>query len=375
MGFEVSKAEGSYIYDQAGRRYTDLLSGICINNFGHRHPAILRAYQDQLDQYSFTMVYGEHRQHTQAIWAEQVAVRYPYLSQSYLLTTGTETVEAAMKLSRRVTGRTEIISMKRSYHGSTQGSLSLMDDLQFTGAYRPLIPNVKHIEFGKLEHLDCITDRTAAVITEVYQSATGIAIPEGDYHMRLRERCTQVGALLVYDEIQTGFGRCGSIFAHEQVAARPDLLCLAKAMGGGLPVAALCGERDLLGKFTHDPVFGHISSMGGHPVAMAGAVAVWKLLIETDLLAHSVAMGELWRDGLSSLPQITLRQRGLYISVVLPSARQLDVAVSQLHEAGYLVGRFFFEPRALRITPPLTMSEQEVRESVEGVCRVLSEIM
>jgi len=375
MGFEVARAEGSYIYDREGQQFTDLLSGICINNFGHRHPAILRAYQDQLEQYSFTMVYGEHVQHAQAIWAEQVAQRYPYLSQSYLLTTGTETVEAAMKLARRATGRTEIISMSRSYHGSTQGSLSLMDDLQFTGAYRPLIPGVKHIRFNEPQDLVRITSRTAAVITEVFQSATGITIPDPDYHTQLRARCTEVGALLVYDEIQTGFGRCGTVFAHEQVGAIPDLLCLAKAMGGGLPVAALCGDRDLLQQFTHDPVFGHISSMGGHPVAMAGAVAVWNLLTETDLLEHSVVMGQMWQKALSDLSHVSLRQRALYMSVVLPSADRLDQAIHQLHVAGYLVGRFFFEPRALRITPPLTMSEQEVKKSVSDVCSILSELV
>jgi len=365
MRFEVSRAEGSYIYDTQDRAYLDMLSGICVNNFGHADPVIQSSYRSQLEKYSFTMVYGEHIQTPQVEWARLVMDKMPYFDKAYYLTTGTETIEASMKLAKRATGRREIISMHRSYHGSTQGSLSLMDDQEFTGQYRPLIPGVRHIHFGESQDLDQITTRTAAVISEVYQSATGITIPQPEYHKQLRARCDEVGALLIYDEIQTGFGRCGTLMAHMQVDSVPDILCLAKAMGGGLPVSALLGKAELLDQLTHDPVFGHISSMGGHPVCMAGAVAAWNLLTQTDLLARAEKRADQLSKAISAMSGVTLRQRGLYMAVELESAERLNHVMDDLFARGLLAGRFFFNDRAFRLTPPLTITESECNQALE----------
>ncbi len=373
MQFPVARAEGSYIYDQQGEAYLDMLSGICVNNFGHKHPQILTAYKEQLQKYSFTMVYGEHVQAPQVSWSKLMMEQMPYFDKAYFLTTGTETIEAACKLAKRATGRSELISMSRSYHGSTQGSLSLMDDQAFTGRYRPLLPAVRHIRFGDVDDLDRITSATAAVVSEVYQSATGITIPEADYHRALRARCDQVGSLLIYDEIQTGFGRCGELMAHMQVGVEPDLLCLAKAMGGGLPVSALLGCAELLDQLTHDPVFGHISSMGGHPVCMAGAVAALRLLVETDLMEASRARAEQFAVGLDQSRLSGFRQKGLYMALELETAEQLNHVMEELYNQKVLAGRFFFNDRAFRLTPPLTISEAEMDLAIERVNGVISD--
>ena len=287
LSLEIEKAEGIFIYDTAGTRYYDLNSGISVSSLGHRHPSIINAIKAQLDKYMHTMVYGEHIQSPQVAYGQLLSQQLDKsLNAVYFLNSGSEVIEAAMKLSRKATGRYEIIACAHSYHGSTIGADSLRSDVDYLSAYMPLVPGIRHIRYNNIEDLEKISCRTAAIILEPVQAEAGVQVPAGDYLKRVRERCSDVGALMVLDEIQTGFGRTGHLFAHQKYDVIPDMMCIGKAMGGGMPIGGLVADQTLLGHLAKYPDLGHITTFGGHPVVCAAALAALKVLTEGDIVKN-----------------------------------------------------------------------------------------
>jgi len=374
LALEIEKAEGIYLYEAGGKKYIDLISGISVSNIGHRHPKVIAAVKEQLDKYMHLMVYGEYVQSPQTMLAKALSGHLPaQLSSVYFVNSGTEAIEGAMKLSKRCTGRSEIISFKNAYHGSTQGSLSIMGSEEFKNAYRPLLPDTKLLHFNSPEDLDRVTERTACVIVETIQGEAGAIVPENDFLMKLRRRCTEVGALLVADEIQCGFGRTGSLFAFEQYGFIPDILCLAKGMGGGMPIGAFISSKEIMDSFTNNPVLGHITTFGGHPVCCAAALATLQVLID-DKLAESVAAKEELFRSLLKHPLIrSVKGKGLLLALEFESYEQNKRIIDKCIAAGVITDWFLFNSHSMRIAPPLTITEDEIRfacgiilESISG---------
>ncbi len=373
MALEIERAEGVWLYDTVGKRYMDLIAGIGVSVLGHRHPAIVAAIRDQADRYLHTLVYGEYVLAPQVQLARLLAENLPStLDSVYFTNSGTEATEAAMKLAKRSTGRHEIISAFRSYHGSTQGAASLNSDEYFTRAYRPLLPGINHIDFNCGLCLARITTQTAAVIVETVQAEWGIRTPDQVWLQALRDRCDEMGALLVFDEIQAGMGRTGRLFAFEHYGVVPDVLLLAKGLGGGMPIGAMIASRALTENFTHDPVLGHITTFGGHPMSCAAALATLRVLLESDLISKAAAKGDTFRQNLRHLPGVLdVRQIGLWLAVELESGERVRAVIKRCTEAGLITDWFLFNDRALRIAPPLTIGEGEI----EWACVVLREAL
>jgi acetylornithine/succinyldiaminopimelate/putrescine aminotransferase len=289
LGLEVERAEGIYMYSPEGKRYIDLVSGVCVNNLGHRHPAIVRAVKDQLDNYMHLMVYGEMIQTPQVKLAQRLTDLLPRnLNSVYLVNSGSEAIEGALKLAKRFTGRTEIIGFKNSYHGGTHGALTMLGNEEMKYAYRPLLPDVRFLQFNSKEDLFQITERTACVLVEPVQAEAGVIMPKDDFLMTLRQRCSETGTLLIFDEIQTGFGRTGKLFCFMDYNVTPDILCIAKAMGGGMPIGAFIADKRIMLTLTHNPDFGHITTFGGHPVSAAAAIATLEELTKNPNLINQV---------------------------------------------------------------------------------------
>ncbi|MCW3104285.1 MAG: aspartate aminotransferase family protein [Bacteroidetes bacterium] len=362
LALEIEKAEGIYLYEAGGKKYIDLISGISVSNIGHRHPKVIAAVKEQLDKYMHLMVYGEYVQNPQTMLAAALTNVLPaQLSSVYFVNSGTEAIEGAMKLSKRFTGRSEIISFKNAYHGSTQGSLSIMGSEEFKNAYRPLLPDTRLLHFNSAEDLDQITERTACVIVETIQGEAGAIVPENDFLIKLRQRCTEAGALLVADEIQCGFGRTGSLFAFEQYNFIPDILCLAKGMGGGMPVGAFISSKEIMDSFTHNPVLGHITTFGGHPVCCAAALATLQVLID-EKLAESVPAKEKLFRSLLQHPQIrSVKGKGLLLALEFESYEQNKRIIDKCIAAGVITDWFLFNSHSMRIAPPLTITGEEIR--------------
>lgn len=362
LALEIEKAEGVYLYGHGGKRYLDLISGISVSNVGHRHPKVLQAIHDQLGKYMHLMVYGEYVQSPQAQFAKALADQLPEkLKSVYFTNSGSEAIEGAMKLAKRFTGRTEIISFKNAYHGSTQGSLSIMGSEEFKNAFRPLLPDTRQIRFNRTEDLEWITSRTACVIVETIQGEAGAIVPENDYLLKLREKCSSVGALLVADEIQCGFGRTGTLFAFEQFGFVPDILCLAKAMGGGMPVGAFVSSGAIMQALTNNPVLGHITTFGGHPVCCAAGLAALQVLLE-EKLAEKVAEKEALFRSLLKHPQIrSVSGKGLLLAIEFESYDQNKTIIDQCIDDGIITDWFLFNAHSMRIAPPLTITEEEIR--------------
>ena len=362
LALEIEKAEGLYLYGSGGKRYLDLISGISVSNVGHRHPKVVQAIHDQLDKYMHLMVYGEYIQSPQAQFAKALADLLPEnLRSVYFTNSGSEAIEGAMKLAKRFTGRTEIISFKNAYHGSTQGSLSIMGCEEFKNAFRPLLPDTKQIRYNNITDLELITNRTACVIVEMVQGEAGAIVPENDYLRKLREKCSSTGTLLVADEIQCGFGRTGTLFAFEQFGFVPDILCLAKAMGGGMPVGAFVSSGAVMQVLTNNPVLGHITTFGGHPVCCAAGLAALQVLLE-EKLSEKVAEKEALFRSLLKHPQIrAVNGKGLLLSVVFDSYEQNKTIIDKCIEDGIITDWFLFNAHSMRIAPPLTITEEEIR--------------
>jgi acetylornithine/succinyldiaminopimelate/putrescine aminotransferase len=365
---EVEKAEGIYMYGSDGHRYIDLISGIGVSNVGHRHPRVLRAIHDQLDRYMHLMVYGEFVQGPQARLAQALCSTLPPgLNNVYLLNSGAEAVEGAMKLAKRYTGRTEFVCCRNAYHGSTQGALSVNGSEGFKNAFRPLLPDVRMINHGAIPDLEQITTRTAAIILETVQGEAGVRVPDVSYMQALRARCTEVGALLILDEIQTGFGRTGTFWAFEQFGIEPDILLCAKGMGGGMPIGAFMAPQEIMAVFKNDPILGHLTTFGGHPVSCAASLATLETIFEENLLAGIDAKASLFRELLVH-PRIKgIRNQGLMMAAEFESFDVLKAVIDQAIRNGVLTDWFLFCDNSMRIAPPLTITEEQIREA----CRII----
>ncbi len=368
LALEIDRAEGCYLYDRAGRRYLDLIAGIGVSVLGHRHPRVQAAVQDQLDRYWHTLVYGEFVLAPQVRLATLLAEHLPGLDSAYFVNSGAEATEGAMKLAKRATGRAEIVACRRAYHGSTQGAASLMDPPDFTLAFQPLLPGIRHIDFNNDENLALIDTHTAAVIVETVQGEAGLIPPRPEWLRALRRRCDATGALLVLDEIQAGCGRTGSLFAFEKFGVKPDILLLAKGFGGGMPIGAFIASRELMQTLSFDPPLGHITTFGGHPVSAAAALATFEILLEGDLIAQVPEKERLFRELLVHPAIVEVRSAGLWLAVDLGDAARVQSAIQHCLQHGVLTDWFLFNDRSLRIAPPLTISEEEIREACAVIC-------
>ncbi|NHE56103.1 aspartate aminotransferase family protein [Cyclobacterium plantarum] len=359
---EIEKAEGVFLYGPDGKSYLDLISGIGVSNVGHRHPHILAAIQEQLDKYLHLMVYGEYVQQPQALLAAALVKTLPHpLDNVYLVNSGSEAVEGALKLAKRYTNRREIISCVNAYHGSSHGALSVGGNEIFKRAYRPLLPGISHIEYGELEHLENITADTAAVIIETIQGEAGIRVGSKTYFKALRQRCTETDALLILDEIQAGFGRTGKFWAFEHFDIQPDILVCAKGMGGGMPIGAFISSREIMSVLKNNPLLGHITTFGGHPVSAAASLATIQVIHEEKLTAQVAQKALLFRELLDH-PKITgIRNKGLMMALSFDSFEVLKPIIDRCIVNGVITDWFLFCDNAMRIAPPLTISEEEIR--------------
>jgi acetylornithine/succinyldiaminopimelate/putrescine aminotransferase len=368
----IARAEGIYLYAPDGKRYTDLISGIGVSNIGHRHPRVIQAIKDQLDKHLHVMVYGEFIQATPNRLAQQLARLLPApLNCCYFVNSGTEANEGALKLAKRYTGRTEIISCRKSYHGSTHGSMSVSGNEIKKAAFRPLLPDVRFINFNDLADLEAISTKTACVIMETIQGDAGVRVPSKAYLKAVRKKCDDTGALLILDEIQCGMGRSGSLFAFEQFDITPDILTIAKAFGGGLPIGAFISSQQIMKCLTHDPMLGHITTFGGNPVCCASALATLEVIEEEDLLAQVEAKGKLI-ESLLKHPEIKeIRRIGLMFAIDFDSAERVTRIVENAKSLGIICYWFLSHPYSFRIAPPLTITESEIRESCETILKAI----
>ncbi|MFD1139676.1 aspartate aminotransferase family protein [Larkinella insperata] len=361
LALEIERAEGVYLYSK-DNRYLDLISGIGVSNVGHRHPRVLAAIQEQLDKYLHLMVYGEFVQSPQVELAHALAQTLPQpLTNVYFTNSGTEAIEGTMKLAKRFTGRTEIISCFNAYHGATQGALSLSGSEHFKQNFRPLLPDIRHIQHGDWQHLEQITQRTAAVIMEVVQGEAGVRVPEAAYLQAVRKRCTEVGALLVFDEIQTGFGRTGTFWAFEAFDVVPDVVVCAKGMGGGMPIGAFISSADIMGVFKNNPILGHITTFGGHPVSAAASLATLRVIQDDQLPQQVEAKGELFRQLLVHPAIREVRGKGLMLAAEFDSFDRLKPVIDRAILNGVITDWFLFCDNSMRIAPPLIITEEQIR--------------
>jgi acetylornithine/N-succinyldiaminopimelate aminotransferase len=385
LALEIVKAEGCFLYDADGKEYLDLIGGISVANIGHRHPRVIEAIQKQLDAYLHIMVYGEFIETPQVQYAKLLADHLPAtLNSVYFTNSGTEATEGAMKLAKRVTGRTQIIGFNKSYHGSTQGALSVMGDEYWRNAFRPLLPDVLHLAYNSMESLKEITEQTACVIAETVQAEAGIIVPSKEWMQALRVKCTATGTLLILDEIQAGFGRTGKLWGFEHFEIVPDILLLGKALGGGMPLGAFIADKRLTDAFTNYPVLGHITTFGGHPVCCAAGMAAMNVLLGSRNsvpanrerngvplpVIDAVASKEKLFRSLLVHPKIkAVRSFGLWIAVEFDSFETNKKVIDTCIADGVLTDWFLFAPECMRVSPPLVISEEQIRKSCDGILR------
>ena len=367
LAIEIEKAAGIYLYSPDGKRYMDLISGVSVSNIGHCHPQVVKAVQEQAAKYMHLMVYGELVQSPQVLLAKRLTELLPAsLDSVYFVNSGSEAVEGAIKLAKRFTGRTEIISCFNAYHGCTNGAMSIMGNDDFTRAFRPLLPDCKRIRFGNEEDIEQISEKNAAFVVEVVQGEAGIRFADKTYWQKVQKRCNQTNTLLVFDEIQTGFGRTGSLFAFEQIGVTPDILVLAKGMGGGMPIGAFIASKNTMNCLTVNPVLGHITTFGGHPVSCAAALASLDVIENEKLYLQVPQKAKLFKDLLSHLPHIKeFRQQGFMMALEFGDKELNFKIIHQCLEKGLLTDWFLFCDTALRIAPPLIISEEEIVRACE----------
>jgi acetylornithine/N-succinyldiaminopimelate aminotransferase len=363
LGLEIVRAEGMYLYDRSGRRYLDGIGGISVCNTGHRHPRVVQAIRDQADQYLHLLVYGELIQSPQVQYATLLAAHLPpSLNSVYFTNSGAEATEGAMKLAKRVTGRTEIVAFNQSYHGSTQGALSVMGDEYWRNAYRPLLPGIWHVDYNSGAALEAITERTACVIAETVQAERGVYVPDLHWLRQLRERCDATGALLVLDEIQAGFGRTGTLWGFQRYGVVPDILLLGKALGGGMPMGAFVADRSAMWTLTGDPVLGHITTFGGHPVCCAAGLASLEVLLEEEWIGQVAAKEALFHRWLVHPSIREVRSCGLLIAIEFDNFERNKQVIDACIEKGLLVDWYLFAPQCMRIAPPLPITGEQIEE-------------
>jgi acetylornithine/succinyldiaminopimelate/putrescine aminotransferase len=368
----IDHAEGLYLYGPDGTRYTDLISGIAVSAIGHRHPHVVKAIKDQLDKHLHVMVFGEFIQSPSNALAKRLSDLLPEnLNCTFLVNSGTEANEGALKLAKRYTGRTEIISCRKSYHGSTHGSLSISGNEIKKMAFRPLLPDVRFIDFNKTEDLKLISERTACVIMETIQGDAGVRIPTKKYLTEVRQRCNDTGTILILDEIQCGMGRTGKLFAFEHFDIVPDILTVAKAFGGGLPIGAFISDQKIMQTLTHDPMLGHITTFGGNPVCCASALATLDVIFNEKLLDNVESKGLLFEKLLKHPLIKEVRRIGLMFAIDFDSAERVNNIVNYTKDHGVICYWFLSHPYSFRISPPLTITEAQIRESCEVILKAI----
>ncbi len=369
---EIEKAEGVYLYSPDGKKYIDMISGIGVSNIGHRHPKVVQAIKDQLDKHLHVMVYGEYIQTAPNNLAKKLVELLPaQLNCTYFVNSGTEANEAALKLAKRATGRTEIISFKKSYHGSTHGSMSVSGNEVKKNAFRPLLPDVKFIEFNNEQDIQQISERTACVIMETVQGDAGVRIPTKKYLQAIRKRCNETGAQLILDEIQCGMGRTGTLFAFEQFGIVPDILTIGKAFGGGLPIAAFISSKEKMQLLTHDPMLGHITTFGGNPVCCASALATLQVIEGEKILNYVESKGKLIETLLNHPKIKAIRRIGLLFAIDFENEDRVNRIVQTCKENGVICYWFLSHPYSFRIAPPLTITEEEIRMACHVILRAI----
>ena len=379
MLVEVERAEGSFFYTPESKRYFDLVAGVSVSNVGHANPEVVKAVQEQVGRYMHVMVYGEMVERPQVEYARCIAELLPGdLNCVYFVNSGAEAVEVALKLVKRYTGRTELMSMRRAYHGSTHGAMSMMgtpEGEEWKSEFRPLLPDVKSINFNSFEDLQYITSRTAGVLCEVVQGEAGVRLPDVEWLRTLRARCTEVGAMLIFDEIQTGMGRTGEMFAATKYGVQPDVVCMAKAFGGGMPLGGVAANKSVLDAFTHNPCLGHITTFGGHPVCCAAGLAALNYLVDNRVVESVGAKGALFEQRLKGHSKVLeIRRSGLLLAVELGRSEYLYRLMEIFKEEGIMSDWFLYCDTAFRISPPLTISEAEIEECCEIIRRSLDRL-
>jgi acetylornithine/succinyldiaminopimelate/putrescine aminotransferase len=373
LGIEISSAKGVFLYGPDGKEYIDLVSGVTVSNLGHQNPILVNAVKEQAENYMHLMVYGEMIQSPQVKLAEKLASLLPKRLQStYFVTSGSEAIEGALKLAKRYTGRTEIISFINAYHGGTHGALSIAGSEKLKNAFRPLVPDTKLIGFNDFKGLSEITSRTACVVAETIQAEAGIILPEQGFLQALRKRCDETGTLLVIDDIQMGMGRTGKMFSFGHFGIEPDILCLAKAFGGGMPLGAFISSKEIMNSLTHDPELGHITTFGGHPVSCAAGLAALEYISSTNIIDKTEEKARIFINRLSTHPKIkTIRHKGLMLGLDLHSPEEMDKLIPLFVENGLIADSFLFRPFSFRIAPPLTITEEEIELACVRVTRSL----
>jgi acetylornithine/N-succinyldiaminopimelate aminotransferase len=372
---DVEKADGVYIYDKAGKAYMDMIAGVAVNNIGHNHPKVISALKNQIDKYLHVMVYGEFIQDSQLNFAKKLVSLLPQnLNCVYTVNSGTEANEAALKLAKRVTGRTELVSFRGSYHGSTHGSMSVSGNEIKKQAFRPLLPDVKFLRFNYEIDLIHITEKTAGVIIETVQGDAGVRVPSLSFMKALRDRCTEVGALLIFDEIQCGIGRTGKMFAFEHFNIVPDVLTLGKALGGGMAIGALVSSYENLYEFTYNPMLGHITTFGGHPVVCASGLACLEVM-ETEIRFDEVErLGKLLEDLIRKNDEIKeIRRIGMMFAFDMESFERVERVVKRCLEKGLISFWFLSHPYSFRLSPPLTITEEEIIKAANIIIESINE--
>ncbi|WP_426094685.1 aspartate aminotransferase family protein [Flavobacterium sp. DSR2-3-3] len=376
LGMEVSHAVGSYIYDTGSTKYLDFVAGVSACALGHQHPRVNQAIKDQLDKYSHVMVYGEYSQSPAVEYCKLLASLLPApLDKTYLVNSGTEAIEGALKLARRTTGRSQLISCHNAYHGNTMGAMSVMGFEERKQIFRPLIPDVDFITFNNEADLQKITNKTAGIILETIQGGAGFIQPHNDFLKKVRQRCTEVGAMMILDEIQPGFGRTGKLFGFQNYDVVPDIVVMGKGMGGGMPVGAFTASSAMMELLSHDPKLGHITTFGGHPVIAAACLATLQEITETNLMAEAMKKEKLFRSLLVHPLIEEIRGKGLMLAVMTKSTDITNDVILKCQDKGLILFWLLFETCAIRITPPLTISEEEIREGCSIILQVMDEMM
>lgn len=376
LAMEVSYAKGSYIFDTAGKKYLDFVAGVSASSLGHQHPRVNQAIKEQLDKYSHVMVYGEYAQHPAVEFCKLLAKHLPEpLDKTYLVNSGTEATEGALKLARRVTGRSHLVSCFNAYHGNTMGSMSVMGFEERKQVFRPLIPDVDFITFNNEADIVKITTKTAGVILESIQGGAGFIEPENGFLRKIKARCDEVGALLILDEIQPGFGRTGKLFGFENYEVVPDIVIMGKGMGGGMPVGAFTSKAEYMDLLSDHPKLGHITTFGGHPVIAAACLATLREVTETDLIPQTLVKERLFRELLVHPLIQEVRGKGLMLAAMVETPEITNQVIFKCQDKGLILFWLLFEGRAIRITPPLNISEEEIREGCAIMLEALDEVM
>ncbi|GAB1417541.1 aspartate aminotransferase family protein [Bacteroidales bacterium] len=372
---EIVHAEGIYLFDAEGNRHIDLVSGVAVSNVGHRHPEVIDAIRQQLDSYMHVMVYGKYVHAPQVQLAALLAEHLPStLDSVFFVNSGSEAIEGALKLAKRLTNRPELVHFRNSYHGGTAGALSLLGNEKLKNSFRPLVPGTRMLDFNNFDQISHISFQTAAVLVEPVQAEAGIILPKPGFLQALRKRCNETGTLLIFDEIQMGFGRSGKLFAFEHERVTPDILCIAKAMGGGMPIGAFVASKEMMNALTHHPELGHITTFGGHPVSAAAALASLRIILRDNLSENGEQQGFTFQSAVQNHPLVTeVRRCGLMLGVELRPEVDIKSVMTSLKKNKLIVDQFLFHEKAFRIAPPLTITNEETQLAIQIILQSLNE--